>query len=59
MKFNDKVSRHTDFFLFAVILKQGYTQAGLEPAVLLENTTLSLPKPLTFFLLFYFFSCAE
>lgn len=55
-KFNDKVSGHADFII-AVMLKQGPAQAGLEPAVLLENTAFS--KPLTFFLLSYFFSYTD
>jgi hypothetical protein len=41
IKFNGKVPGHTDFMV-AVTLKQGPTQTGLEPAVLLENTTFSL-----------------
>lgn len=41
IKFNDKVSGHAGF-MFAVILKQGPPWTGLEPVVLLENTTFFL-----------------
>lgn len=57
IKLNDKVPGHTDF-MFAVILEQAPTQAGLKPAVLLGNTTLS-KLLLTFFLPLYFSSYAE